>query len=47
MIIAIVDAPIDIFKHVFNFDILGINLVGITFGIITLLVIVWLIKKLL
>lgn len=43
----IVDAPIDIIKNIFNFEILGINLVGVVFGIVTLLIIVWLIKKLL
>lgn len=47
MVIAVVDAPINIFKSIFNFDILGINIVGIVFGIITLLLIIYLIKKLL
>ena len=46
LVIAVIDAPINIFKSIFNFDILGINIVGVTFGIVTLLVIVWLIKKL-
>lgn len=47
MILAIVDAPINIFKNIFDFEILGINIVGVVFGIITLLLIIWLIKKLL
>lgn len=47
MILAIVDAPINIFKSIFDFEILGINIIGVVFGIITLLLIIWLIKKLL
>lgn len=47
MVVAVVDAPINIFKDIFNFDILGINIAGVVFGIISLLIIIWLIKKML
>ena len=45
MVIAIADTPIQIFKQIFNFDVLGINLSGFVTMIISLLVIIWLIKK--
>lgn len=46
MIIAVADTPINIFKSIFNFDVLGINISSIVTMIVSLLVIVWLIKKL-
>ena len=45
MVIAIADTPIKIFKDIFNFDILGINISGIVTMILSLLIIIWLIKK--
>ena len=45
MVIAIADTPISIFKQIFNFNILGLDISGFIFGIISLLIIIWLIKK--
>lgn len=45
MVIAIADTPINIFKQIFNFNILGIDISGFIFGIVSLLIIIWLIKK--
>ena len=45
MVIAVADTPISIFKNIFNFNILGIDISGFVFGIISLIIIIWLIKK--
>lgn len=46
MIIAVADTPISIFKQIFNFNVLGLDISGFVFSIISLIIIVWLIKKL-
>lgn len=45
MVIAVADTPINIFKQIFNFNILGLDISGFIFGLISLIIIVWLIKK--
>ena len=46
MVIGIADVPLTVFKNIFNFNVLGINIAETVLGIISLLVIIWLIKKL-
>lgn len=45
MVIGVAETPINVFKQIFNFDILGINISEFIFGIASLLIIIWLIKK--
>lgn len=45
MIMAIVDTPITIFKQIFDFNVLGVDLTQLVFSIVTLLVTIFFIKK--
>lgn len=42
---AIFTGPVTMFQQIFNFNVLGINFAGMLLGLVTLLVVVWLIKK--
>lgn len=44
MILAIVDTPIHIFKGIFDFNVLGINLTNFVLSLISILIVVWLLK---
>lgn len=44
-VFAIADTPIRVFKQIFDFNILGINIAGIVLSIMSLFVIIWLVKK--
>lgn len=46
MVFAIADTPIRVFKQIFDFNILGINLAGITLSIMSLLIVIYLVKRL-
>ena len=46
-LVNIVDVPFKVFNNILNFDIFGFNIAGIVMSMLTLLVIIWLIKKLL
>lgn len=41
---AVVDAPLNAFKSLFNFNILGVNLLDFIFGILTLIITIYIIK---
>lgn len=45
MILGIFDAPIHVFTEMFNFEVLGVNLAGLVFSLLTLLIIVFIIRK--
>ena len=45
MVVSIADVPLHVFKQIFNFDILGINISTFVLSLISLLIIIWLIKK--
>lgn len=47
MMLSIVDVPINIFNSIFNFDILGINLAHFIMGLVSVLIIAWVLKKVL
>ena len=42
---AIFTGPVTMLQSIFNFNILGVNMVGFLFSILTLLVVIWLIKR--
>lgn len=44
-VLAVADAPLTIFKNIFDVDILGFNVASACFGICGLMLVVWLIKK--
>lgn len=44
---AVVDAPLNVFKSLFNFEILGFNLLAFITGLITLAIIIWIVKLIL
>jgi hypothetical protein len=44
---SIFDAPVQAFSNLFNFDFLGINLIGFFCAVLTLILFVWLVKVLL
>lgn len=44
-VFAIADTPIRVFKQIFDFDVLGINLAGIVLSIMSLFVVIWIVRK--
>lgn len=45
MVGAIFTGPVTMFEQIFNFNVLGINFAEMLLGLVTLLVVIWLIKK--
>lgn len=45
MVGAIFTGPVTMFQQIFNFNVLGINFAEMLLGLVTLLVVIWLIKK--
>ena len=45
MIVCVADLPLTIFKRIFNFDVLGINISTFVMSLLSLVIIIWLIKK--
>ncbi len=45
MVGAIFTGPVTMFQEIFNFNVLGINFAEMLLGLVTLLVVIWLIKK--
>lgn len=45
LMITVADTPISIFKSIFDFNVLGFNLNGFVFSLISLSIVIWLIKR--
>lgn len=41
---SVIDAPVTVFKDLFNFELLGVNLLSLFTGLLTLAVLIWIIK---
>lgn len=45
LVVEVANTPLNIFKSIFNVDIMGFNLVNVCFGLISILLVVFIIKK--
>ena len=47
LVYSVVEAPFNTFRSLFNFEILGVNLLGFIGSVLTLVVLLWIVKKVL